>query len=214
MKKKGFDAIIVLFGGLEKDGTPHPWVISRLDKALEFSSGSKFIVLAGRGTPYRPSPRDKNGFAIDECAACAKYLIFRGFNPKKIILENVSMDTIGNGYFTRFLLAEPMRLRKILIVTSEFHMPRSKEILKWIYALKPTPIKYKLEFEESPNIGFGIGLGKLKAAREIAKLKKLKTLIKKIKTMRQMREFIFFKHGVYSCSGKVEKLKGEIVKTY
>src|SRR3989344_1516068 len=182
MKKKGFDAIIVLFGGLEKDGRPHPWVISRLDKALEFSSGSKFIILAGRGTPHRPSPRDKNGFAIDECVACAKYLISRGFNPKKIILENISMDTIGNGYFTRFLIAEPMKLRKILIITSEFHMARSKEFFMRVYGLKPAPVEYKLEFVESPNVGLGNRLVKLKMARESAGLRNLRMLMKKIKT--------------------------------
>src|SRR3990172_11163559 len=117
MRHTRYDVIIPVTGGLEKYGTPHPWAIRRLDKTLEVWRG-EWIVIPGRGTPHRPPPLDKKGFPVDECAASADYLVRHGVNPKRILLERVSLDTIGNAYFTRVLFSDPMKFKKILVVTS------------------------------------------------------------------------------------------------
>ena len=214
MKKSKYDAIISVCGGLERDGTPHPWVIRRLDKAMEFYTGKELFLISGRGTPYRPPPKDRYGFPIDECDASAKYLAGRGIRPERILLERFAMDTIGNGYFKRVLFAEPMKLRRILVVTSEFHMPRVKKIFNWVYALKPQKIKFKVDFLKVSDKGLNPGLMRTKNALEKKNLKRLLPIIKRIRTMKKLREFIFFEHACYTYRGKIEKLSGKIIKTY
>lgn len=213
MKSK-YDSIIPLDGGLEKDGTPHEWVIRRLDKALEFYTGKELFLVPGRGTPHRAPPLDKYGFPIDEWKSSAEYLIGRGVSPKKILTERVSMDTIGNAYFTRVLFADPMHLRNIIVVTSALHMPRAKKAFNWVYGLKPLRFKYNLEFVEASDEGLDRNIVKIKTAQEKKNLRKLLPLVKKIRTMRAMHKFMFQEHAAYAYGKKIEKLRGKIVKTY
>ena len=96
MPKSNFDAIISPCGGLDERGMPHPWVTRRLEAALQFYTGKEFVLVLSRGTPYKPPPIDKSGFPIDESAVSADYLLRRVVDPKKILLERTSLDTIGN----------------------------------------------------------------------------------------------------------------------
>lgn len=214
MKQKGFDAIISLCGGLEKDGTPHPWVIRRLDKTLKFYTGRELVILTGGGTPHKPPILDGDGFPMYECDASAKYLLNRGVSKSKILLDRFSMDTIGNAYFTRFLFAEPMRLRNIVVVTSALHMPRTEKAFGWVYGLTPSDLKYNLKFVEAPDDGLDRNIVHIKTVREKKNLRKLAPLTKKIKTMSAMHRFIFFEHGAYAYGKKQKKLRGRIVSTY
>ena len=52
-----------------------------------------------------------------------------------IYIEIASMDTIGSAYFafTNYIL--PMQWTKILVITSEFHMPRTTIIFDWMKKL-------------------------------------------------------------------------------
>jgi hypothetical protein len=49
-----------------------------------------------------------------------------GLPATSILKEVSSFDTIGNGYFSATIHALPQRWKAIAVITSEFHMPRSK----------------------------------------------------------------------------------------
>ncbi len=100
-RNKGTDsvAIVVLGGGLTSDGKVPIHSQLRLDKAVELYNTlhghAKIVTLSG-GTPHKPNPRDKQGFAIWEASAAAKRLVEMGVPSHDIYEENFSLDTIGN----------------------------------------------------------------------------------------------------------------------
>ena len=144
-----FDSVIVPGGGLDAVGQPAPWVVARLDAALRHDAHTKFYTVLSRGTTHKPPPRDDARFPIDESAASARYLIKRGVDPSRVLQESWSVDTIGNGAFTRLMHADPRQWKRLHVVTSDFHLPRVKAIFEWIFALPPGDGRVQLSFEAS-----------------------------------------------------------------
>src|SRR5262249_7515805 len=105
-----------------------------------------FITLSA-GTTHRPPPLDKNSFPIFESVAAARYLIDAGIPPGQILTETHSYDTIGNAFFSRVIHIDPQRLRRLLVITSDFHLPRTQAVFDWIYGLEPRTLEYELQFE-------------------------------------------------------------------
>ena len=147
------DCILIPGGGLLPNGSLPAWTIARLDLALTMKKQSRWIGLLSGGTVHKPPPIDIRGFPIFESRQAAAYLIQAGLNPEMIFTEICSYDTIGNAYFSRLLLAEPLQFINILIITSAFHMPRTRAIFEWIYNLPPHPVDYQLSFESVPDQG-------------------------------------------------------------
>jgi uncharacterized SAM-binding protein YcdF (DUF218 family) len=114
-----YDAILIPGGGLQIDGSLPPWVCNRLDKAVEISS-TRFFITLSRGTFHKAPPRDKDGFPIDESLAGARYLIARGVPKDRVLFETTSFDTIGNALFSRLIHIEPLKLVRLLVITSNF----------------------------------------------------------------------------------------------
>ena len=82
-----FDAIIVAGGGIDGSGLPLPWVLTRLDAALNRSSETEYFLALSRGTTHEPPPLDMNGFPIDEAQASTNYLVQRGIDRKRILQD-------------------------------------------------------------------------------------------------------------------------------
>ncbi|KAF4727619.1 hypothetical protein FOZ62_011065 [Perkinsus olseni] len=91
------DLVIILSGGLDSDGLPHPWVLNRLDYAADqFNTNTRYFLITSRGTPHKAPPLDPNGFPIDEATAGARYLCrTKGVPAESILLDRWSMDTVG-----------------------------------------------------------------------------------------------------------------------
>ena len=85
-----FDCVIVPGGGLGAAGQPLPWVAARLDAALKHESETAFFLVLSRGTTHKPPPLDSAGFPVDESAASARYLVERGVDPSRVLLESWS----------------------------------------------------------------------------------------------------------------------------
>ena len=91
-----YDAIVICGGGLEADtGAPLPWVLGRLNTAINRSAEAEFLLALSRGTTHEPPPLDANGFPIDEAKASADYLVQHGIEPKRVLEDTWSLDTIG-----------------------------------------------------------------------------------------------------------------------
>ncbi len=117
--------IIVLGGGIDRNGALPIWVHSRLEKAIQlYSKKESWILLSGKG---------KDGYKVTEAKAMANYLIERNIPENKIILESLSEDTIQNAYFSRTLHIGPMGIKRFTLVTSAFHMKRSHHIFEWVF---------------------------------------------------------------------------------
>ena len=112
----------------------------RLKLAAEkhFSTGSRIpIVVLSAGTTHKPNPRDVRGFPVKECTSEAFALKKLGVASDHIYQESVSLDTIGNAYFLRTIHTDPVRWRRLLVITSEFHMNRTRAIFDWVRTVHP-----------------------------------------------------------------------------
>jgi uncharacterized SAM-binding protein YcdF (DUF218 family) len=120
------DAVIVLGAGV--NGTqPSLSLRTRLDAALEYLAEHPDIpvVLTG-GQGY--------GEEITEARCMADYLVERGVDPERLLLEEQASDTAENFAFSGALLeqqgVDPAESR-IAVVTNDFHIARAELIGEW-----------------------------------------------------------------------------------
>lgn len=107
------DTILVLAGGLNEYAENHQWVTRRLDLAIVlYQQKPRKIICLGGGTYHKPPPRNHLGFVIHESTACAQYLIDAGINPKDLMREWSSYDTIANAFFSLVNFTIPLQLKK------------------------------------------------------------------------------------------------------
>lgn len=133
------DAIMVLAGGQLPDGGVPEWVQRRLDASLHLyraHGASCPIVCLGGGTPHRPPVFNSAGHVIHEGTSCAAYLVRKGVDPDHILKEWGSYDTIANGFFALTWHALPRAWTRLVVVTSEFHMARTRLVFEWVFALR------------------------------------------------------------------------------
>ncbi|MFT4022115.1 MAG: YdcF family protein [Acinetobacter sp.] len=108
-------AIVVLGGGLKLDKARKDIIVNdytrlRLEKTLELEKQSNLpIVLSGVEAPYMQ-----------------KWLKQYGVDAK--LLENRSMNTCENSRFSSLLLQKKGGAPKVMLITDEYHMPRTRRL--------------------------------------------------------------------------------------
>ncbi len=116
--------LVVLGSGLWGD-VLSPTLLDRMNKALEFienNPNTKIVVCGGQG----------RGENIPESQAMRDYLVLNGVDDNKIMQEDKSTSTMENLKFAKKILEklDGKENHKIMIVTNEFHLFRSKFIAK------------------------------------------------------------------------------------
>src|SRR5580658_4023913 len=187
-----FDAIVIPGGCLTDSGELAPYVVPRLDRALARSA--TYFIPSSAATPHRPPPLNARGYPIYEALAAAHYLRGRGVPERRILTETFSYDTIGNAFFTRLVHAEPRGLRKLHVVTSRFHMPRTEAIFRWVFGVSPSG-GYELSFEAAENAGISDEALEHRAAKERASLDRVLALAQRIATLPQLHEWMYADHA-------------------
>lgn len=100
---------VVLGAGLGSDGAPAPILVARLDRARGLSA-PYLVVSGGKG----------------EAKAMRSYLTEHGVSPASILLEPRSRNTAENLRFSQELMDEVSPGARCVIVTSVFHVPRTR----------------------------------------------------------------------------------------
>jgi len=193
-----FQAVIVPGGGLFSDGEVRPWVANRLEAAIGFSCD--YIITLSAGTTHKPPPQDSGAFPVFESIAAARYLIRRGVALNRLLTESCSYDTIGNAYFARVIHTDVLRLQRLLIVTSEFHMPRTQAIFKWVFRLAPCVCDYELSFLAVPNVGMDESALSARLEKENTSLASLDNLSARLETLPQLHAWLFTEHSAYAVA--------------
>jgi len=191
-----FDAVIVPGGGLLPDGSLPPWVMNRFDHAMARAGQAPIIPLSA-ATTHKPLPLDEAGRPLFEATIGGEYLLRHGVPAERILLENASWDTIGNAYFARVIHTDPAGFRKLLIVTSEFHMPRTEAIFRWVFSLSSS--EYSLRFEAVPNVGLTAEAVAGRTAREQASLARLAVTRAALPTLPVLHRWLFSAHEAYAA---------------
>jgi len=114
------DYLIILGAGI-KGETVSLTLKERLDKGIDYLNrypDARVIVSGGKGF----------GELITEAEAMKRYLVEKGIDPERIILEDKATSTMENFKFSREVLLglESDDITRIMIITSEFHMLRAK----------------------------------------------------------------------------------------
>jgi len=189
-----YDAIIIPGGGVREGGALPPWSIARFDRAIEVA-GDAWLMPLSAGTPYRPPPLDGRGFPIFEARAGADYLVRRGVDPQRILVEESSYDTIGNAFFSRVIHVVPRGFRRALVITSAFHLARTEAVFRWVYSLDG-PV-CSLEFESVPDVGIDAAALEARRAKERESLDAFEKLRGEIGTLAELQQWLFTVHEAY-----------------
>ena len=112
-----YDAIIVLGAQVKPDGSPSVQLRWRLDAAYEaYVQKAVPVVVCGAKGGDEPVP---------EAEAMKQYLMERGVPERNIMTDPNSFNTNQNLKNASALLKDLSGIRKVLIVTSDYHVPRS-----------------------------------------------------------------------------------------
>lgn len=146
------EAIVVLGGAVKPADPPRPMVdvSERGDRVLYAAQlyqeqKAPLVVLAGGRLYWDDAERSE---AVD----MATLLTLMEVPESAMIEEPDSLNTYENAVFVRRLL-EPRGIKKILLVTSAFHMPRSRLIFKKQgFEVIPAPTDFLIPFPNQDNV--------------------------------------------------------------
>lgn len=118
----------------------------RLDAALDYANDYPHVqlVLSGGQGP---------GEHISEAEAMRRYLMENGIDEDRLLLESTSTSTYENILYSQEML--PSSVRSVTIITSDYHLVRSKRIAQnlnlqadVVAAKTPEVVEQKLRFRE------------------------------------------------------------------
>ncbi|WP_160140840.1 YdcF family protein [Bacillus sp. SLBN-3] len=114
-----YDAVLILGAGL-KGEEPSKTLLSRLvtgEEILKIREDLPVLVSGGQGP----------GESITEAMAMGRHLVAHGIDENRIIYEDASTNTYENMLYSRRILEDRgLKEGKVLIVTNDFHLARSK----------------------------------------------------------------------------------------
>lgn len=125
---KKYDAILVL--GIS---TKKKLFKERVEKAVKLyrKGNAPKVIFSGRwwgGLKIKPR--------ATEARLMSEYARFKGIPRRFLLLEEKSLDTMGNFYFTKKLILKPKKLRHLLIITKSTHIPKARYLAKKILGEK------------------------------------------------------------------------------
>ena len=119
---ENYDAIIVLGAQVRPDGSPSVQLGWRLDAAEE-AYRQKAVPVVVCGAQGKDEP-------MTEAEAMKQYLVGKGVPETDILTDPESFNTNQNLRNAAELLKNVPGVQKVLIVTSDYHVPRSLAIAK------------------------------------------------------------------------------------
>eukprot|EP00554_Chaetoceros_debilis_P012915 CAMPEP_0194114932 /NCGR_PEP_ID=MMETSP0150-20130528/21949_1 /TAXON_ID=122233 /ORGANISM="Chaetoceros debilis, Strain MM31A-1" /LENGTH=189 /DNA_ID=CAMNT_0038805279 /DNA_START=415 /DNA_END=981 /DNA_ORIENTATION=- len=130
-----------------------------------------------------------------------------------VYAETTSYDTISNAFFARTSFCDLVGWKKLLIITSEFHMKRTKCIFDWVMNVPsvhgptlPSSQKYELNYLSVPDYGLSEEAVKIRNEKENKSADNVeKILSRKYTTLSEVFEFITGEHAFYSAEKLVNR---------
>lgn len=199
---------------------------------------SKVICLSA-GTAHVPQfILSHTGLPLWESTASAAYLLHHPTHPvpaDNVFVETTSYDTISNAFFARTVMTDIMIqedhiicsndntspktkcTQRVLVVTNEFHVGRSKAIFDWIFEAPSSSSSSTLEFNNDHqeyemfylscnNVGLTPEAIDARKAHELRGEMNVRTKLSvQYKTLHGVWKFLTKEHDFYSASKLVER---------
>lgn len=123
------DAIIVLANHMDAEGNLNNESKERAELSLEIMKNCSVANIVTTGWAYR---RNVN---LSLAEVMKRYINERlpADCEVNFLIEDLSKDTVGEAVFTKVNFAAPMSWKKIIVVTSNYHIKRAKEIFNFVY---------------------------------------------------------------------------------
>jgi hypothetical protein len=206
--------IFVLAGGHNDNGKCNSFVKQRLDLAIEIYNKYKNkckIICMGGGTYHKPPILNKLNYVIHESTTCAYYLCKNNVKEDDIYREWGSYDTIANGFFafTNFIL--PLKIKNMVLITSQFHMKRSKEIFN--YFINHCLYKINIHYLESSNELIKKDVLEERIKRENESLNNFINNISQM-SLEEFTNWFYTKHSAYKSIVHYYPLDNNLSSTY
>lgn len=134
-----FDVIVVLAGGLTPEGTLPQSVKDRVvvaSNSYQHHRASKILMSGRWSSHWEHFPP-----LTTEAGLMRAYAISLGVPKKSILVEEHSQNTFENAFYVTKLFLEPNNWKKILVITSDFHIRRTSRIFS-----KLLGSEYSLQF--------------------------------------------------------------------
>ncbi|ADD67418.1 protein of unknown function DUF218 [Denitrovibrio acetiphilus DSM 12809] len=122
-----YSAIIVLANLMDREGFLNEETSRRMDLAIEEFNKDKAPWMITCGWDYR----DDSSIKIAD--AMKKYAKEKNIPVDRIIVELNSRDTVGDAIFTKNNIVKNKEWKKILVVTSDYHVDRTRKIFEFVY---------------------------------------------------------------------------------
>ena len=204
--------IFILAGGQLKDGNVNTWVKERLDLGLNIKKQNQdaIIYCIGGGTYHKEPIHNIYGYVLHESRSCSNYLINKNISYKEIKREWGSYDTIANGFFsfTNFIL--PLKIKECVLITSEFHMERVKEIFDYFKNLFSQDINITYITSENNMDNELLNIRKRREKQSVESFKK--NIVDKIKTVDEFIEWFYVEHNAYNCRDYIKDSESDNIK--
>jgi len=239
---RSIDVILLLGGGVPLSPTEPPVyvrrrcdVVARIMNHIRIhlndseppspSSSPPAVVCLSAGTAHVPqyiTPDD--GLPLWESTASAACLMRHPLHPvpeELVYAETTSYDTISNAYFARTTMTDVAGWRRILVVTNEFHVKRSRAIFDWIFGVPATEADaasstaattpgYEMYYLSADNVGLAEDALASRKSHEARGEGNVRTkLSREYATLRDVWRFLTEKHDFYSAGKLVRRATGE-----
>ncbi|MEO4054719.1 YdcF family protein [Solibacillus sp. CAU 1738] len=140
------DYMIILGAKVKPNGAPSLSLQNRLDVAVDYLQQYEHVQVIVSGGQGSDEP-------ATEASVMAKYLIDRGINASRILLEEESTSTYENFLYSKALL--PEEVTTLTVVSNDFHLRRAKYLAQVVgyevdLLAAPTPkvVEAKSRFRE------------------------------------------------------------------
>lgn len=219
---QSIDAILLLGGGVPlAPSEPPVYVQRRCDVVAQIMNKMHQlppVICLSAGTAHVSQyiiPH--NGLPLWESTASAAYLMRHKQHPvpeNQVFAETTSYDTISNAFFARTTMTDIAGWRRILVVTNEFHIRRSKAIFDWIYHApssselsSTTP--YELYYLSCNNVGLSKDALGVRREHELhGEANVHQKLAQEYTSLKGVWEFLTEKHDFYAAKKLVQAAMG------
>ena len=225
----GVQAIAVLGGGPadQSTGEMPSWSKERCYRAaalhlcMQKNEYELPMLCASGESAHAPHYRDSEGYTVYESSSMAQCLMQRGVAARNIYREWQSGDTVGNAVFVRSILADPLSISRLLVITSDFHIERSCAIFRWVFQLPSATRCLRGTQAQIGCLGVHHSFPPAQADIAVARRDKEKAALERLQgAMRRVRDFeevmmwLLREHGMYAVSVKPERLQGRLQAMY